>query len=197
MPKLTLEQKVSRAITHPVPFIGVGRPYGVCFRNVKQKFANQHDILSAEGSLLAGGRYNFVGMFGVLYLACDPHTCIEEVARVTRVGGFRASENFPRTFIGIKVRLSKVLDLTDSRMRRSLGVNKTLLVATDWELIQAGGHEAPTQALGRFARAAGFEAILTPSAAWPGNNLNIFPDNILPSSVLSLVNGTQLPPTRP
>src|SRR3712207_4131012 len=106
MSTLTLEQKIHRAVKHAIPFKGTDRPHGICFRNVKQKFANQHDILSAEGSLFTGGRYNFVGAFGVLYLACDPHTCLEEVAHVTRVGGFRAAENFPRTFIGIRVRLS-------------------------------------------------------------------------------------------
>lgn len=196
MSPLTLEQKISRAIKHAVPFTGTDRPHGVCFRNVKQKFANRDDIFSAEGSLYTGGRYNFVGAFGVLYLACDPHTCLEEVARVTRVGGFRAAENFPRTFIGIRVRLSKVLDLTDPRMRRRLGVSKELLVATDWERIQEKGREAPTQILGRLARSANFEGILSPSAAWPGNNLNIFLDNILSSSELSLVNGAQLPPSR-
>lgn len=196
MPTLTLEQKTHRAIKHAVPFSGTHRPHGICFRSVKQKFANQHDILSVEGSLFTGGRYNFAGAFGVLYLACDPHTCLEEVARATRVGGFRAAENFPRTFIGIRVRLTTVLNLTDPRMRSRLGISRELLVKTDWERIQARGHEAPTQALGRFARAAGFEAILSPSAAWAGNNLNIFPENVLSSSELSLVNGAQLPLTR-
>jgi RES domain-containing protein len=196
MPPLTLEQKIRRAIKYAIPFEGTDRPQGICFRSVKQKFANRQDILSVQGSLFTGGRYNFAGAFGVLYLACDPHTCLEEVTRVTTNGGFRAAENFPRTFIGIKVRLSKVLDLTNTRMRRRIGVSKELLVATNWERIQDKGREATTQALGRLARAAGFEAILTPSAAWEGNNLSIFPDNVLSSSKLSLVNEIHLPPTR-
>jgi RES domain-containing protein len=190
MPALSLEQKIRRAIKHAVPF------EGVCFRSVKQRFANQQDILSAQGSLFTGGRYNLAGAFGILYLACDPHTCLEEVTRTTTAGGFRAAESFPRTFIGIKVRLSKVLDLTNPRMRQRLGISKKLLVTTNWERIQDEGREANTQALGRLAKAAGFEAILTPSAAWNGNNLNIFPDNVLSSSALSLVNENQLPPTR-
>ncbi|HEX8495374.1 MAG TPA: RES family NAD+ phosphorylase [Pyrinomonadaceae bacterium] len=192
----TLEQRIRRAIQHAIPFEGVDRPQGICFRNVKHKFANLQDILSTRGSFETGGRYNFAGAFGVLYLACDAHTCLEEVTRVTRSGNFSAAMNFPRTFIGIKVKLSKVLDLTDPRMRRRLGVSRAMLVETNWELAQSQGSEVITQSLGRLARAAGFEAVLTPSAAWAGNNLNIFPENILPSSELSLVNEAQLPSTR-
>jgi RES domain-containing protein len=196
MPTPLLEQKIQRAIKHAVPYEGTDQPQGICFRSVKQKFANLQDILSAQGSLFTGGRYNFVGDFGVLYLACDPHTCLEEVTRAATAGGFRAAENFPRTFIGIRVRLSRVLDLTSPRMRRRLGVSKQLLVATNWERIQDEGEEATTQAIGRLARSAGFEAILTPSAAWAGNNLNIFLDKVLSTSKLSLVNEIHLPPAR-
>jgi RES domain-containing protein len=193
MPTPTLEQRMRRALQQAVPFpINIQSP-GICFRNVKHEFANRHQILSALGSLNNGGRYNYIEAFGVLYLACDPHTCLEETTRATIAAGFVAARNLPRTFIGIRVRLARVLDLTDWRVRRRLGVSRALLLA-DWERVQeVEGREAPTQELGRLARAAGFEAVLTPSASWAGANLNIFPENLLPSSELSIVNETQLP----
>jgi hypothetical protein len=78
-------------------------------------------------------------------------------------------------------------------VRRRLGVSKALLLA-GWERIQnIEGREAPTQEIGRLAKAAGFEAVLTPSASWAGANLNIFPENLLQSSELSIVKELQLP----
>src|ERR1041384_1956160 len=129
MPTPTLEQRMRRALQQAVSFpINVQSP-GICFRNVKHEFANQHQILSASGSLDSGGRYNLAKAFGVLYLACDPHTCLEETIHATVADGFVAARNLPRTFIGIRVRLARVLDLTDWRVRRRLGVSKALLLA--------------------------------------------------------------------
>jgi RES domain-containing protein len=163
---------------------------GVCFRNVRQKFATPQQILSAEGSFLKGGRYNFRETFAVLYLSCDIHTCLEETTQSFRVHGLEVAEALPRTVVGIQVRLSQVLDLTNPRIRHRLGVTKRELVETDWKSFQSLGQEALTQQLGRFARDAGFEALLVPSAALPrtGKNLDIFPDCLLPTSSLHAMN---------
>lgn len=55
----------------------------------------------------------------------------------------------------------------------------------DWKAIQRAGHEALTQIIGREARSAGFEAILTMSARRnDGLNLVIFPDRVFPESTI-------------
>ncbi|HSE83649.1 MAG TPA: RES domain-containing protein, partial [Thermodesulfobacteriota bacterium] len=99
-----------------------------------------------------------------------------------------------RTVIGVKVRLSKVLDLTSTKVRRKIGISKSVLTETDWEWIQnIDKKEALTQSIGRFIEEAGFEAILVPSAVCKGRNLDVFPDNLLPSSEISIVNLDKLP----
>jgi RES domain-containing protein len=178
---------------HNVSNLAVGFD-GTCFRNVPQQYATQQEIISSQGSLENGGRFNFRQKFGILYLSCDPHTCLEETIHAAIDAGFSGvARRFPRTIVGVKVRLSKVLDLTEHRIRRKIGITKAILTETDWEQIQeVDRQEAITQAIGRFAKEAGFEAILVPSSVWSGKNLNIFPDNLLASSEVSVVNAQKL-----
>ncbi len=186
MPILTLEQRVHKAISRAVRF------EGVCFRNVKPKYANPRDILSPEGSLNNDGRYNFKGAFGVLYLSCDAHTCLEETTHAFYASGLDVAKLLPRTIVGIAVRLSTVLDLTDYNVRRAIGINKTILTGTDWASTNLTNGEAITQSIGRFAKEAGFESLLVPSAVCEGKNLDIFLDNLRPSSAISAVNESDL-----
>jgi RES domain-containing protein len=188
-PKLTLEQKIRQALPSAIEFSGV------CYRSVSQKFATRKSVTSAAGSLITGGRYNLKGAFEVLYLALDVHTCTEEVTRSMQVSEFVVADSLPRTTIAIEVKLSRVLDLTDSRILRELGVSAAVLAGTDWKNIQNNhGREAITQEIGRYAREAGFEALLVPSSVWNGKNLDIFPDKLQPTSNLSSVNIDRLMP---
>jgi RES domain-containing protein len=183
VPKLSLEQRIHKALNRTIEF------EGTCFRLVSQQFANQRDVISSEGSKKYGGRFNFKGMFGVLYLSCDVHTGTEEATRATQAAEFDVAERLPCTTVGIKIKLSRILDLTNSKVCRAIGIRKSVLIQTDWEQTQKLNVEAITQSIGRFAKEAGFEAILVPSAVWKkGKNLDIFPDNLLPSSQASVVN---------
>ena len=185
----SLARRLQETTSTAVPFTGI------CFRNVSQQFARRQDILSATGSLIAGGRFNLAGTFEVLYLSCDIHTCLEETTRSFLRDGFDVAKALPRTIIGVEVTLSQVLDLTASAVRRRLGVTRTSLTQTDWQKSQdVGGQEAFTQEIGRLARDAGFEALLVPSAATrSGRNLNIFPDRLLPGSQYRAINRERLP----
>ncbi|MGI9107375.1 MAG: RES family NAD+ phosphorylase [Pyrinomonadaceae bacterium] len=182
----TLERKLQRRMPHvlklAVKFQGVG------FRNVGQRFANKRDILSTKGSYSWGGRYNVARDFGALYLSCDLHTCIEELEYAARKDGFTVEEKLPRTMTGIRVELVKVLDLTDSKVRRELGISRKILMETDWVKENSKGNDAATQIIGRAAKGVGFEALLVPSARWPGKNLNLLDDGNLLSRV-SVING--------
>lgn len=185
----TLPQKMQESALRAVPYAGV------CFRNVAQRFATEQDILSAQGSVLSGGRYNFQGTYPILYLACDIHTCVEETARSFRQEGASVAQALPRTIIGVETRLSHVLDLTDPTVLHSLRVTRISLTRTDWVTSQdVHQREAFTQKMGRLARDAGFEAVLAPSAALPrtGKNLCIFPDRLLATSLLRAINRDRL-----
>lgn len=183
MADLPLEQRIRQLLSHAIEF------EGICFRNVSQRFANRQDILLAKGSKITGGRFNFKGTFEVLYLSCDVHTCIEETTHAARSSGFDVAKMLPRTTVGVKVRLSRVLDFTRIGILRQIGISKSVLAGTDWERIQnVENKEAVTQSIGRFAKQVGFEAILVPSAVWRGKNLDIFPDNVLPSSEIHVTN---------
>jgi RES domain-containing protein len=157
---------------------------GIGFRNVWHQFANKKDIVSTKGSLKAGGRYNIATSFGVLYLSCDVHTCIKELEYAAEYDKVDIEEKLPRTFAGVKVELTKVLDLTDAEVRRTLGVPRKILLKTDWAKENSKGYEAPTQLIGRMAKEEGFEALLVPSARWSGKNLDLLDDGNLLKRVL-------------
>lgn len=182
-----IEQKIQNLISKAISFDGI------CFRVASQRYATQKELLSTKGSL-SGGRFNFKGTFGVLYLSCDPHTCLEEATRAAEAYLIDVANGMPRTTAAIEVKLSKVLDLTDSKIRRAVGINQSILTKPGWRAIQDTGEEAVTQLIGRAARRAGFEAILVMSSVWKGKNLDIFSDNLLPSSLLSIINKQELLP---
>lgn len=142
------------------------------FRMIRQELRDR--ILSPEGSVLHGGRYNPKGVFGALYCGDTEEVCRAEVAK--------AAAHLPLAafVVGtIQVQLQKVLDLTDDQVLMTLGLTRAdLTKAGDWRL---------TQHLGALAREAGFEALLVPSAAGPGTNLVIFSDRLLPGSSIELV----------
>jgi len=183
-----LQEKIQKALLWAEPFANV------CYRNVSLQYANRIDIISAQGSINAGGRFNFKGAFDVLYLSCDLHTCLEETTKSLQRPGLEIAMLLPCVVIGIEVKLRRILDLTNDVTRRKLGITKNSLIATDWEKSQNIFHqEAFTQQLGRLARDAGFEAILVPSAVMRSKNLDVFPDRLLPGSSLKIINRSRLP----
>ncbi len=171
---------------------------GVCYRNVAQKYANTRDVQSTKGSLIAGGRYNYKGAFGLLYLSCDLHTCLEETTKAAQRDGVEVAKSLPRTLIGFEVRLACVLDLPRPEIRQALNLSRVKLRTTDREAIQeTRGEEAYTQRVGRLACEAVCEALPVPSAAANGNNLNVFTDRLRPGSVCRVLNSRLLGPPLP
>jgi RES domain-containing protein len=152
---------------------------GVAFRNVSQRFATTLDALSTRGSRAWGGRFNVATEFGVLYLSCDLQTCLNELEHAARYEGVFVEEKLPRTIVGVRVILKNVLDLTNPLTRKKLKLSKRILIDTEWIKENVMGKEAATQIIGRVAKAAGFEAILVPSARCSGKNLNLIDDGSL------------------
>ena len=125
------------------------------------------NMVSMRGSLLHGARYNPRGYFGALYTSLAKETARREMAKyftVPPIGGFVEAS--------IRLRLNRVVDLTNRRILRKAGIR--------WEqLIEPRFTE--TQEIGLRAWETGIEALIAPSAANPEErNLAVFLDNQTP-----------------
>lgn len=162
----------------PLP-IGPEALTGLPARRLRRQFFrmvphyHRDRALSAEGSERYGGRYNHKATFGALYCGETPTVCAAEVRKLS------AGRTLGRFVLAsVTVELQRVLDLTDQAVLQRLGLQPKDLVTPDWD---------QTQDLGRLAREAGFEALLVPSAAAPGTNLVVFPDQLDPASSVNLI----------
>jgi RES domain-containing protein len=134
--------------------------YRVVFKGV--------DPLSTLGSARSGGRYNSPGFAGVLYTSFASKTGIAEVSKGQIARGIN-----PQSFAAddwwvyeMEVSLDAVLDLTDPATTSQLQISSQSLVQAD---------PAYARQIGKQANDAGFEAMIVPSAARPGEkNLVIF-----------------------
>lgn len=136
---------------------------GVIVRNVGSKYATQRDFFSGSGAGMWGGRWNPVGLEAI-YASLDVITATHEAYQNFVAFGFPLTTIEPRGTAGAKVSLPKVLDLTDPKVRARIGFSLAELVNEDWKSIQASGEESWTQAIGRGAKAARFDALIVPSA---------------------------------
>lgn len=167
---------------------------GVVYRSVTPRYANKDDLLTGMGSCSAGARWNPPRSFPAVYASLDPHTALDEVLAHFLHYGIPIESAMPRVMVSIRVRLGRVLDLTDGPTRSALRVSARRMLDERWREERAAGREALTQAIGRLAREVGWEGIVVPSAARRGEvNLVLFPDNLDRRSTLEIVNVGELP----
>lgn len=145
---------------------------GTVYRICPARYADK--MASMRGSLLHGARYNVRGYFGALYASLSVETARREIARyftVPPIDGFVEAS--------IRLRLTRVVDLTNRRLLRDAGIR--------WdELIEA--RLTIPQEIGLRAWDNGIEALLAPSAADPVEcNLAVFLDNQRPSWTAELL----------
>ena len=119
-------------------------------------------LLSSNGSLRNGGRFNPRGEFGALYLAESQSVCEAELSRKGII---------PRKYhIGkIKAKLEKILDLTDKDAIKSLDINLDEIMEDNFVI---------SQALGRWAHSKGYDAIVYPSITGQGKALCVFENSL-------------------
>ena len=166
---------------------------GEAYRSVEPKYAKTADLLTGLGSKRGGGRWNPPGSFPTVYTSLSPGQALEESLHTFKHFGFSPASVLPRTVVGMKVQMSRVLDLTDQSILRRLEMTRTQMVSDDWRGVNDGGHEALTQAIGRVAFELGIEGLLVPaSASADGQNLLWFPDNLSGSSTAEILNADQL-----
>lgn len=164
------------------------------FRSVSVKYANEEDFVSGEGAGYYGGRWNAPRIKAV-YGSLDVVTAVKESLQEFVRHGFKSADIKPRVIAGMRVKLHRLLDLTDAKIRRKLGFRLDDLTEEDWAAIQSIGEESWTQAIGRGCREAGFEGLLAPSARHRvGKNVVIFPDRLDSASLLDLIAPDELPP---
>jgi RES domain-containing protein len=128
-----------------------------------------------------GGRLNPPGTFPVTYLAEDKESSRTEMSRWIQ------NESGPGSrfvTLMIEIHLSKVLDLCDASVRKTLGVSLAAL---------AGAEDmALTQSIGVAAHHAEFEGVVYPRALGNGaRNLAIFNDRASPKEI-SIVGAADL-----
>lgn len=144
------------------------RVAGVFYRTVHEDFSA--NPLSTEGCDRRNGRFHIAGQWRVHYLPGAPETSWKEI---TKWAGARLERRAFTTY-AVEARFRRIADLTDPTTRDRLGATREMLTGED----VTGCH-----ALARRLREAGFEGLLTPSAADPsGINLVIFEDRVLPGS---------------
>jgi RES domain-containing protein len=138
--------------------------------------------LSAIGSMVFGGRYNYKNSFETLYLAPNSEAAIKESTR-----GF-SMKILPKVLMSIEVTLCNVIDLGDQSVLNELKINIDELFVP-WRKVQnINSEEAFTQKLGRAIFACGhFEAIRYPSAMIKNHyNLAVFPERLSKKSTIKI-----------
>jgi RES domain-containing protein len=166
---------------------------GTVYRSCAVEHSRRSDLLTGIGASQNGGRWNSKGIKAV-YSSLAPDTGMAEVLKTANYSGFAPSEFMPRLFVGIRVSLTKVLDLTGGQIRQMLRMSLQRLRGEDWIRVQLAGGEALTQQVGRAAMESGLEGIIAASAAdIKGRNLVWFPDNLMASSTVVICNADDLP----
>jgi RES domain-containing protein len=162
--------------------------HGECFRCVSPKRSGAVDIFSGMGSKYASGRYHAKGKFTAVYASMQVQWAYDEYRNTARNNGVSESDLLPVTLAAARLKLSKVLDLTDPIIQSILQVTPHELIHSKW----TSKSEAITQLIGRLANAAGYDGIKAPSAG-SRTNIIILLDNVTDASAIDIVNADRLP----
>ncbi len=165
---------------------------GVVYRACTPKYATESDLLTGEGSRLRGGRWNPIGT-ALVYSTLTPEAAMAEALAHYRYSGLPIEDSMPLTFAAVNVKLKRVLDTRDGKVRQRFQIPMARLVLADWRLEVFAGREPLTQTIGRAVHATGWEGVIVPSAAdRSGHNLLIFPDRLEGDSRITIVNSDKL-----
>src|SRR5260221_2355094 len=167
---------------------------GVAFRAAPLEFARLAKLLDGRGGWQIGGRWLASRNFRAVNLSTTQETAIKESSANFTYYNFALSDVNPKVVVGVRLKLEKVIDLTDATgFRAQPWLLLDELLAEDWRKINDAGHESQSQAFGRAARDAGAEALLVPSARVPGGvNLVYFPESAADPGGIAVLGGEEL-----
>ena len=161
---------------------------GAVYRFVSLRHASPEDIISGVGGYRTSSRWMCRGQARLVHTSLSPEVATSEAFAYARLVGIPESQVPPRLLVSIEASLSSVLDLTDQEPLKQLGVPASELISKDWDKRNREGEESLTQAIGRSALTAGYEAILAASAQVSGGrNLFIFPAALRPESFVRVL----------
>ncbi|MBX3441245.1 MAG: RES domain-containing protein [Planctomyces sp.] len=161
------------------------------------EYATKLDVITGAGSRKFGGRWNPPAQFCAVYAALDAETAFGESITTGDKYGISAAMRMPLVTVAIRAELSRILDISAPQIRKKLGVTMAAMTKTDWKAAQNRNQEAFTQLLGRLAFEVGLEGLIVPSIYSRGRqNLVVFPERMLTTSRLEVVNGDMLPEGR-
>ena len=164
---------------------------GVTFRSVELEHAAPGQILSGEGSLKFGGRWNAPGSFPVIYSSTRPGTATEEAFQLAAEYELAPDDLKPRITCGIEWNLSRVIDLMRGDLPSWLKLANWM--KENFSKINDGGFETLCQAFGRALGNSGANALICPSARMPdGINLVVFRDRLRAADRMRLLGEEEL-----
>lgn len=174
------------------PLCSRARPWrGVTFRSVDLAYASPASVLSGEGSLKAGGRWNAPGAFSAVYSSTRPGTAVEEAFQLAADFQLAPDDLKPRITCGIEWELSSVLDLTVADLPAWLKLSNWM--RENFTKINDSGFETICQAFGRAARNSGVAGILCPSVRVKGGiNLVVFRDRMRKAELARVLGEAEL-----
>jgi RES domain-containing protein len=167
---------------------------GITFRAAPLEFARIVKLLDGKGSLKFGGRWSAAGTFRAVNLSTTQETAVGESNVNFAYYKLPLRDTGPRVIVGVRLKLGKVVDLTDPNgIRKQIWLRLDELLAEDWRKVNDTGHESQSQAFGRAAHDTGAEAILASSVrSASGVNLVYFPESVLGSGKVEILGQGEL-----
>jgi RES domain-containing protein len=160
---------------------------GIIYRSTSPRHATPAEILSGEGSAWRGGRWNPPGIKAI-YGCLTPETAMAETLRHYRYYGIPVTDAMPRLFVAIKIHIQRSVDLTSINTLSNQGIPLGQSLDEDWRANNSRIEESLSQAIGRAAFSAGFEALIAPfSVNKEETNVVVYPDALLPGSTLKVM----------
>lgn len=147
------------------------------YRAALPRYSTSSQLLSGRGTLIRGGRWCPPGFMLTLHLADTPENSVAEYLANHRRHGIPIPADLHLVIRAVRIEIACALDVRDGGVRQALGVSRQRMLEARWEQENAAGHESISQAVGRAVAAAGFTAMVVPSAAVTrGANLVVFPE---------------------
>jgi RES domain-containing protein len=183
-------EKVSKQIKEGEFF----RPWkGAAYRVTTLDYPRPKSILLGQGSFLHGGRWNAMGSFRAVYGSTEDTVAVAESRATADYAKIPWPFRTPRLLVAMELSLEAILDLTDSSVRRRLGLTIDGLKEEDWRKTQESGAESLTQAIGRAVFTNGGEGLVVPSARVAGGvNVVFFLENQRKTSRVAVLESEKL-----